>query len=205
MKIKRQLKRLCSKHALPGAPLLVTLFLLQGAVCAQYYQNTSPPSEDPQAMAAPPAASAAVKQWFQKYDLVRRQAQMKSGERQRADALMSKGLSMIVPGPEKADSQELLSKLIARYQLARQQLEHMPLLPATEQLHRGYYQYFSEAQGLFSDYLRVQDNLFAVDSMGKPIAGQLLARKENLESLDARNKYIDAQLRQRFAIPPYQY
>ena len=155
--------------------------------------------------AAQAADNGQVAQWFQSYDAVRRQAQMTPQERAKADAMLSKGLSIIVPGPEKASSQQLLTRLVNNYGAACQQLEHIPVMPPTEQLHRGYYQYFSEAQRLFSDYLKVQNDLFAVDQNGKPIAGQLLDRKAALESLDQRNKSLDAQLRQQFGIPAYQY
>jgi hypothetical protein len=150
-------------------------------------------------------AGVSVQQWFQSYDAVRRQAQMTPQERAKADAMLSKGLSIIVPGPEKASTQQLLTKLVGQYRTACQQLERLPLLPPTEQLHRGYYQYFSEAQGLFSDYLKVQDDLFAVDQNGKPLAGKLVERKASLEALDERNKDMDAQLRQQFSIPAYRY
>ena len=150
-------------------------------------------------------AGVSVQQWFQSYDAVRRQAQMTPQERAKADAMLSKGLSIIVPGPEKACTQQLLTKLVGQYRTACQQLERLPLLPPTEQLHRGYYQYFSEAQGLFSDYLKVQDDLFAVDQNGKPLAGKLVERKASLEALDERNKDMDAQLRQQFSIPAYRY
>jgi hypothetical protein len=179
-----------------------------GAVAQSYdnsYQNALPPAASAYSGGTTSTDVASVKQWFQKYDAVRRQAQMKPDERRRADALLSKGLSMIVPGPEKADSQQLLTKLVGRYQVARKQLENMPVLPPTKELHRGYYQYFTEAQRLFSDYLKVQDNIFAVDDFGKPIAGQLMDRKAFIESLDLRNKSIDAQLRQQFGIPDYRY
>lgn len=193
-----------------AAGCLICLFLLaKAAALAQSYDGSYPNALPPQATvnAGGYVASdaASVKQWFQKYDAVRRQAQMKPDERRRADAMLSKGLSMIVPGPEKADTQQLLTKLVGRYQVARKQLENMPVLPPTKELHRGYYQYFTEAQRLFSDYLKVQDNLFAVDDLGKPIAGQLIDRKSFIESLDMRNKSMDARLRQQFGIPDYQY
>ena len=187
--------------------LLCAFLLFEAGAAAQsdggYYQNALPQGATASSYVG--ASTDTVKQWFQQYDTVRRQAQMKPDERSRADRLLSNGLSMIVPGPEKIDSQQLLTKLVTRYGLARQQLERLPVLPETKELHRGYYQYFTEAQRLFSDYLKVQDNLFAADDSGKPIAGQLIERKTFLESLDARNKYIDAQLRQRFAIPNYRY
>lgn len=150
-----------------------------------------------------------IQEWFQRYDMVRRQAQMSPAEKARADGLMSKGMSglgAMLAGDEKATTQNLLSKLVGKYQTAAEQMKALPLFRETEQLHRGYYQYFSDARQLFSDYLRVQSNLFAMDeATGKPVAGLLMGRKQNLEQLDMNNKALDEQLRQQFNIPPYRY
>jgi hypothetical protein len=144
--------------------------------------------------------------WFQAYDNIRRQAQMTPAEREKADTMMSQGLAVVIPGEQKVESQQLLSKLVHNYQVACTQLKALPFYPETGDLHKGYYQYFSDAGRLFSDYLRVQDNLFAVDEQtGKPLASQLMERKEALEALDQKNKYLDSQLRNRLGIAPYQY
>lgn len=153
--------------------------------------------------------SGAIQEWFQRYDHVRRQAQMSPAEKARADGLMSKGmggLGAMLAGDEKMVTQNLLTKLVGKYQTAAEQMKSLPLLRETEQLHRGYYQYFSDARQLFSDYLKVQSNLFAMDeATGKPVAGLLMGRKQNLEQLDMNNKALDEQLRQQFNVPPYRY
>lgn len=150
-----------------------------------------------------------ILEWFHRYDNVRRQAQMSPAEKARADGLMSKGmggLGAMLAGDEKMVTQNLLTKLVGKYQTAAEQMKALPLFRETEQLHRGYYQYFSDARQLFSDYLRVQSNLFAMDeTTGKPVAGLLMGRKQNLEQLDMNNKALDEQLRQQFNIPPYRY
>lgn len=146
-----------------------------------------------------------VGQWFYKYDAIRRAAQMNPQERQRADNLMSKGLSIVVPGPEKAITGQLLVKLVNKNRLAADQMKGLPLYKETEQLHRGYYQYFATAQGLFADYLKVQNDILARDNNGAMIAGGLMNRKQQLAALDENNKQLDAQLRQQFNIPAYRY
>jgi hypothetical protein len=146
-----------------------------------------------------------VGQWFKNYDEIRRKAQMNPAERAKADALMSKALSMFIPGEEKTQAKALLTSLVARYAQAVDEFKRLPLYPETERLHRGYYQYFTSARQLFSDYLTVQQNPLATDQSGNPVAGTLMARKQNLESLDQANKAIDSQLRAQFGIPPYQY
>jgi len=144
-----------------------------------------------------------LKQWFNSYDMVRKQAQMSPSEKDRADNLLSQGLSVFVPGPNKLQAQKLLTGLVDKYQVAITRMKAMPLYPETEKLHRGYYQYFSDAKTLFADYLRVQDNLMVKDEHGKGIMPQLMARKANLENLEMQIKQLDSELRGQFGIAAY--
>lgn len=205
-----------AKVTMSAAVLLLTLIQPLNAALAQSPQDianipVSPVPSGPTGMA--PAnmrrSGPFIQEWFNRYDQVRRQSQMSPSEKQRADGLMSKGMSglgAMLAGDEKAATQNLLNKLVNKYQTAAEQMKQLPLYPETERLHRGYYQYFSDARRLFSDYLKVQSNLFAMDEeTGKPVAGLLMARKQNLEMLDMNNKALDEQLRQQFNIAPYRY
>ena len=171
---------------------------------AQYQEMSSSSS-----VAAPSSGGAAsnpaqIKQWFSRYDVVRKQAQMSPSEKEQADNLLSQGLSVFVPGPNKTQAQKLLTGLVSKYQVASNQMKAMALYPETSQLHRGYYQYFTDARALFSDYLRVQDNLMVKDERtGKSIMPQLMARKADLEKLEQQVKQLDGELRAQFAIAPY--
>jgi len=161
----------------------------------------------PAASQATPAANPArVRQWFTQYDQIRRQAQMSPAERQRSDYLLSRGMAILMPGEEKIAAREILIKLVNKYQVAKGAMQALPPIPETLNLHRGYYQYFNNAHQLFSDYLRVQDNLFVTDaSTGKPVAGQLLQRKAMLEQLRQQIQGLDEQTRNQFGVPPYKY
>jgi len=150
-------------------------------------------------------SSAVLKDWFSKYDEIRREAQMNPADKQKADTMLSKGLAMFVPGPEKIEIQALLQKLQLKNAIAADKLKKLNLYPETKALHFGYYQYFSDAQTLFGDYLRVQDNLMAKDAQGNSVMGQLMGRKAALEQLDIKNKALDEQLRQQFGVAPYHY
>lgn len=171
------------------------------------YPVQSPMQSSPRTGHAKPAGNApgtmTVAQWFSKYDQIRHAAQMSPAERQRADNLMSKGLSILVPGDEKQATKTLLISLVSRYQRACQQLRTLPQLGATSNLHQEYYQYFATAGGLFSDYARVQDNVFAKDPTGQPIAAGLLQRKQMLEALEHQCKQVDSQTRTQFGVAPY--
>jgi hypothetical protein len=158
------------------------------------------------ATSSQPTNNPRVQKWFHDYDVIRRQAQMTPNERQQADALLSQGLSIIVPGEQKIAARALLTKLVTQYQWACQQLKRLPMCQETANLHRGYYQYFDQARALFTDYLKVQDNLFVKDpNTGNALAGTLVPRKQDLEAIDQANKQLDAQLRQQFGIPAYRY
>jgi hypothetical protein len=169
--------------------------------------NYYPPQQNNagQAGQADKGKAQAIAQWFQNYDDIRRKAQMNPAEKAKADAMMSKAISMFIPGNDKIAAQKLLTSLVARYSQAVEDMKRLPLYPETEKLHRGYYQYFSNAKQLFSDYLTVQQNPLSTDNNGNPVAGSLMPRKQNLESLDQANKALDAQLRAQFNIPAYHY
>jgi hypothetical protein len=179
---------------------LATVLSLSIGVMAQAQNNGAP------AMGTRATPIAQIKDWFNKYDAIRRQAQMNPQERAKADAMLARGLSMFMPGQDKQQSAALFQTLQSKNAEADTELKNLPLYPETEQLHRGYHQYFKDTSDLFADYLRVQSNLMTTDpATGKPLMGGLLNRKKYLEDLDVNNKNLDANLRARFKIPAYRY
>ena len=192
-----------------AAYLLLLIFsgYCYSPACANQPQSHSP-NQSKKLTASSDGASESntIRNWFSAYDQIRRQAQLSPAERQRADQIMGRGLSIFMPGADKALAQTLLVDLVNRYDIAAQQIGHLQILTATEQLHRGYYQYFMDAKHLFEDYLKIQGDLLAVDpNTGQPVASGLVERKENLALLDQNNKMIDEHLRGQYGIPPYQY
>lgn len=149
--------------------------------------------------------SAQVFHWFIQYDEVRRRAQMNPIERQQADGLLARGFSLFMPGQDKMAAKQLLTNLVNKYHGATQAMKALPVVPETKQLQIAYYQYFENAMNLFADYLRVQDNIFAVDSTGQAIAKQLLQRKVALEALEHNCKNLDLQMRQHYGVAAYQF
>jgi hypothetical protein len=148
---------------------------------------------------------AMIRDWFAKYDSVRRQAQMTPAERNKADDLMSHGLQMFVPGEEKLIARNLLTNLVGKYDRACEQLKQLRLYPETSNLHHQYFEYFKEAKELFADYLRVQNNLMVKDNNGNSVMAGLMDRKARLEGTEQRAKAMDNDVRNRFGIPPYRY
>jgi hypothetical protein len=154
------------------------------------------------------AANPKVADWFSKYSEIRHRAQMSPQEKEKSGQLMTQGLmSSVFQGPnaeaDKEASQALLKKMVDRYTKAMTEMDALPAPAETKKLHLGYKQYFTDAKSIFSDYLKVQGNLFATDSNGNSILGQMTQRKAALETLDAANKDLDAKLRQKFSIPAY--
>lgn len=188
---------------------LFALPLIQVQALGQNNQSPNRMSTSSSALAGAPANSATDKklliEWFKKYDQIRRKAQLNPRARAEADALLSKGLAIIVPGDDKKATQKLLRDLVTRYNVAAESLKLLPLYPETEKLHRGYYQYFSQARALFADYIAVQNNILVPDANGNPLAKSLMPRKLQLENLDRSNKAMDDFLRKRFGIKAYSY
>ena len=144
--------------------------------------------------------------WFARYDQIRRAAQMSPKQRQEADYLLAKPIGMFMPGPDKIATKQLLSMLVEKYRAATMAMKGLELIPETEKLHKAYYQYFFSAGKLFNDYLKVQDNLLCPDpETGKPMAGQLLARKQQLEEYNQEIQALDRQARARLGIALYKY
>ena len=152
-----------------------------------------------------PQTAAKVYQWFLKYDEIRRRAQMNPIEKQQADVLLAKGLGLFMPGQDKLAARQLLSGLVMRYQTAAQSLQALPVQNETKPLQEAYFNYFDSAMRLFADYLKVQDNVFAVDNTGQSIAKQLIQRKTQVENLERYCKDLDAQMRGAFGVQAYQY
>jgi hypothetical protein len=182
-------------------PICLTLVLALSAigyVSAQAQGGGSAPSGQ-----ATPVKE--IQKWFGAYDQIRRQDQMNPQERAQADKAMAGGLSMFMPGEEKAAAQNFLRTMAQRDANAAQALKQLPLYPETKQLHIGYYQYFSNASALKQDYIKLQDHPLSKDENGQPLAAGVAVRKQNLEVLDQNNKALDAQLRQQFGVAPYRY
>jgi hypothetical protein len=152
-----------------------------------------------------PTDMGLIREWFNKYDMVRRQAQMSPQERAKADDLLSHGLQVFVPGEEKVLARNLLTNLVGKYDRACSQLKLLPLYPETGGLHRQYFNYFTEARNLFGDYLRVQNNLMVKDERGNSVMAGLIERKQTLEGTEQQAKALDTELRGRFGIAPYRF
>jgi hypothetical protein len=146
-----------------------------------------------------------VKQWFQAYDQIRRDAQMTPDEKSQSMRLMSNGITPGATDSDKQLAQDIVNKMVARYSRATTAMRQLPVIAQTQDLHYGYSKYFLEAGLLFQEYLKMQSNVLATDGGGKPLIIKLKDRKSELERLDASNKSLDLELRQKYQVASYRY
>ncbi len=99
-----------------------------------------------------------------------------------------------------AEAEPLLSKMISKYTDAVNEMEKLPILPETQELHEGYLHYFKNARQLFIDICEDQKK---ISSKSEQMLSQLIERKRDLEILDQKNKELDARLRKRYDVAPF--
>jgi hypothetical protein len=134
--------------------------------------------------------SLTVTDWFAAYDQIRRDAEMTMGDKMQARSLSANK-------PSKKNS-ALASRMLKKYTIALSAMNDLQTLPETKALHEGYTEYFSQARELFSDFLDEQERV--------PFSNQgLIAAKKKLEELDAKNKALDKELRQKYDIPKHKH
>jgi hypothetical protein len=194
-------RRILSLNTARLTLICLTLLLLQNCVTGTVLAATTTGRR----LAAVPSNSNRIATWFDNYDNIRRQAQLSPADRAEADALLGKGMSILTAGPDKEAAHAMLQKMVGNYAVATGAMQSLPVLPETEPLRQGYYQYFATAKNLFGDYLTVQDNFFAQDANGKPVIQTLMERKEQLEQLNTYVHDLDDKTRAQYGIPPYRY
>jgi exonuclease VII large subunit len=198
------------KSACKVALMAALLFLLDGAACQLAHCDETQQRSSPVIAIAKAEKADKVADWFQKYDSIRHEAQMSAQEKERSQTLLTQGLTASIfksaqADQDKAAASALLRRMVDRYRRASLQLAQVGEISETRKLQRGYAQYFRTAGDLFSDYLKVQNNLFATDGNGNSIVGQMQQRKADLEALDAANKDLDARVRAKYHIAPYAF
>lgn len=126
-----------------------------------------------------------VREWFSKYDQIRRDAEMTTG-----DKLQSLLLAAKKPEEENA---ALATRMLEKYTTAISGMKELESLPETRELHEGYIEYFSMARQLFADYLDAQKAI--------PFTNQsLIPTKKKLEVLEKTNRQLDRELRKKYTI-----
>lgn len=139
-----------------------------------------------------------VRAWFERYDCIRRAAQMTPEERKIADRILDKKITLLLPGFGRLAAHKLLKKMIERYETAATAMKDLPALPETRELQDGYTRYFITSREVFQNSLKTLNNPLRSKK-------ELEEHKQEQATLDASLKTLDKQLRDNYNIPPYTY
>lgn len=149
----------------------------------------------PTASAEAPVSNPAVTEWFAKYDQIRSDAEMETGEKLKYGTAMRRALksgSKISPG-----AMEFLKRMAAKYATASTALGALTPPPETRDLQEGYIQYFRDMEKCFTDCTQQDLNAGKTDARS--------ANKERIEALNNTNKKLDETLRKKFGIPKHKH
>lgn len=132
----------------------------------------------------------AVRDWFAKYDQIRRDAEMTTGEKMQA-------MHLNADKPQQKNA-ALASKMLARYSTALSAMKQLSPIPETRELQERYTEYFSRASRLFSDFVDAQTKV--------PYPSEsLTAGRKELEAFDKSNKVLDKDLRLKYSISKHKH
>lgn len=134
--------------------------------------------------------NSAVKDWFAKYDQIRRDAEMTTGEKMQA-------MRLNADKPQKKNA-VLASKMLAKYTTAVAAMKLLSPISETRELQERYTEYFSRARQLFSDFVDAQTKI--------PYPSESLAAgRKDLEVFDKSNKLLDKELRLKYSISKHKH
>lgn len=137
-----------------------------------------------------PLRTLSVREWFDRYDQIRRDAEMTMADKWQSMLLQAKK-------PE-AKNAALATRMSTKYSRALSEMKRLGSTPETKALQVGYIEYFTSARQLFEDYLVAQNTV--------PFSNQsLVPTKKKLELLDRKNKMIDDALRREYIIKKHRH
>jgi hypothetical protein len=122
-----------------------------------------------------PPRTLTVSEWFNKYDQIRRDAEMTMADKWQSMLLQARK-------PEQKNA-ALATRMSAKYGRALFEMKKLGSTPETKALQVGYIEYFATARQLFEDYLVAQK---AVPFSNK----SLVPTKKKLEVLDKKTKEL---------------
>lgn len=182
-----QMSRLLNNAFLP----YFCIFLLSSVTCVTptYAQSGSSPNTEIA------QANQTVVEWFEKYDAIRRNAEMSAGDKLKHGNALKKALKS---GDKiSAGTKTFVEKMRAKYEAAAAAIKQLPEIPETKELQEGYIQYFTDMEHSFAE-ITTQDVT--------PASSQTKAEtKANLEKLSAKNKALDASLRTKYGIEKHKH
>lgn len=136
-----------------------------------------------------------VQQWFAAFDQIREQAKMSPMEKASAIRIWATSFATTSES-DKEDARQLLTSMVQRYTRASEQIQELPQIPETRQLQAGYAGFFAHAKSEFEGYVVALDRQSTKAALSKMADG-----RQQLASVDVRNKNLDRRLREQFGIP----
>lgn len=171
---------------------LLALVLSCVAVCSLVPSAHSEPSKSSADVAV---SNPAVTEWFAKYDQIRSDAEMATGEKLKYGTAMKKALKSDAKlSPAAA---EFLKRMAAKYAAASTALGALTPPPETRDLQEGYIKYFRDMEKTFTDGSNEETGAAKTDARS--------ANKERIEALNNANKKLDENLRKKFGIPKHKH
>lgn len=170
-------------------PLFFMLLLSSATSTLPGYAESTPAS------AENVQVNKAVTEWFEKYDAIRRDAEMSTGEKLKHGTALKKALKSNSKLSE--GTKNFIEKMRTKYEVAATAIKQLAEIPETKQLHEGYIQYFTDMEHSFAEILKQDESPASTQSK--------VETKAKLDTLSAKNKTLDASLRQKYGIAKHQH
>jgi hypothetical protein len=168
---------------------------LAPAVLADVGQSGSATSTSKQD-AGKSSNKSGVRGWFDKYDQIRRGAEMTWGEKMQCRSVLEKGLKHAAKVGDKHKA--LAEKMVKKYADALAAMQGLQSIPETKELQDGYVEFFRKGHKLWQDCLGGDGQEPAEASALEQSRSQLLAH-------DKKIKKLDEELRKKFSIPHHRH
>jgi hypothetical protein len=156
--------------------------------------ETQPQPKQPQPVPQNLSPQLRVHMWFTRFDDIRERAKMSPMEKANALRLWASSFATTSES-DKEDARRLMSSLAQRYTRASAELSALKPIPETKQLQNGYAKFFAQAKANFQSYVTALDH-----QSTKSVLNKMSVGRQQLASIDVRNKSLDRHLRQRYGI-----
>lgn len=139
---------------------------------------------------------SSVRGWFDKYDRIRRSAEMTMGEKIACRSVLERGLKNAQKEGDK--HRELAQKMVKKYADALASMQGLQSIPETKELQEGYTEFFNKGHKLWQDCL-------GGDGQDPADASALEQSRNQLLAHDKKIKKLDEELRRKYGIPHHKH
>jgi hypothetical protein len=171
-------------------PLICLVLLFPATTLTPANAETAPSTTETE------QSKKSIVEWFEKYDEIRRSAEMSTGEKLKYGGALKKALKS--GGALSDGTKKFVEKMRAKFEAAAAATKKLPEIPETKDLQEGYVQYFTEMERSFAECITIQE--ITPDSTKSKSE-----TKAKLEKLSAKNKKLDGALREKYVIPKHKH